>query len=100
SSLGDESRTCEPSHRSGLIDLINKRLIERNVDPDRPSSISKQRNGKQHCAGIDRCFYILVTQHPVHSSRSRQFPSSAFKSFHVLTKSHCRIRDRFFQSVA
>ena len=97
--LGDESGTSQASRRSRGIDLVDQRLVERNVDPHRPSGIGEKGYRKQQSTCLDRSSDILVTKNIVHGARRREPSAGAFQRFRVLTKSRCRIRDSFLQCV-
>jgi hypothetical protein len=98
--LGDKSRARQSSRRSGIIDLVNERLVERNIDPYGSTGIGKQRNGEQHGPPFNSCFDILVTKHGICDSCWRKLSAGAFQRLSMLTK-RCRcIHDGFFQGFA
>ncbi len=98
--LGDEGRACESSCRGSIINLIDKRFVERDIDSYRPTGIGEQRNGKQHCPRFEGFFDIRVTQNAVNDPGGRQRSPGAFKRLRMLTKGHSRVRDSLFQSIA
>jgi hypothetical protein len=99
SGLRDKSRAGQSSCRSSIIDLIDERLVERNVDPNSSTCIGKQRNSKQDSSCLDRCLDILVSQNNIRGTRRRHLPTCTFQRLCMLTKSGNRIRDSLFQSL-
>jgi hypothetical protein len=100
SGLRNEGRAREPSRRSCIIDLVDKRLVERNIDSDCPPGVGKQRNSKQNCSCFNGRLDIFVAQDCVDKARCRQLSARAFQCFGMLTQSHRRVRHCFFQGLA
>ena len=98
--LSNKGRSRKPARRGGRIDLLDKRLVERNVDSNRTIRIDEQRNRDRHRPCFDRFSYIPVPQNIVHAARLRQPAASTFKRFRMPTKRRRRICDRLFQSIA
>jgi hypothetical protein len=99
SGLGDESRARQSSCRSSIIDLIDERLVERNVDPDSSAGVGKQRDREQHSPSFNGSFDIFVAQDRIGCSRRRHLPARALQRFCMLTKSRSCIRDSLFQGL-
>jgi len=98
--LCNEGRTREPTCCGSVIDLVDERLIERNIDANRPASIREQRNSEQHGSRFDRRFDVLVAQDNVRGTRRLWPLARTFQRFRMLTKSRSRIRNSFFQGLA
>src|SRR5262245_15526086 len=79
--LGQKRRPRQASCGSSRVNLVDKRLVERNVDPQRSSGIGKQWHSEQRSAALDRRGDIVVGQNLVNGARQRNTTARALRGF-------------------
>ncbi len=84
--LRQKSRSRQASFRSRGVDLIDKSLIKRDIDPDCSTGVAQKRYGEQKCPSRRRLANILVAHDVVYRTRRLHGTAGALQSFDVLTQ--------------
>jgi hypothetical protein len=98
--LREKSRTGQTSSEGCGIDLIDKSLIQRNVDTDRAASIAQQRHGKQHGTSSQCRLHLFIVPDIIDRACRRHGPTRALQCLCMLTQGRSSISGRFRQRLA